>query len=56
MKTKKNKLIKTKPVGRDRLSPVYQKPTMEIIEMNLEQSILTGSGDNFNSGGGGGDW
>ncbi|WP_352420950.1 hypothetical protein [Proteiniphilum sp.] len=32
----------------------YEKPAIEVIEMEME-GILCASGDNFNPGGGGGD-
>lgn len=30
----------------------YEKPQIEVIEMEMESSILAGSGDNYNPGGG----
>lgn len=31
---------------------VYEKPQIEIIEMEIENHILAGSGDNYRPGGG----
>ncbi len=45
------------PAG-EQLTPAYEKPTIEIIEMEMESSILAGSSgvsDDFIPGGGGGD-
>lgn len=33
-------------------SEVYEKPMIEIIEMEMEGNILRGSGDRYNPGGG----
>lgn len=34
------------------LKEIYEKPTIEIIEMEMESSILAGSGGDYNPGGG----
>lgn len=31
---------------------VYEKPQIEVIEMEMESSILAGSGEDYNPGGG----
>jgi len=38
--------------NQNELKEIYEKPAIEIIEMETEGCILAGSGDDYNPGGG----
>jgi hypothetical protein len=48
MESRKNLDQETKQL----CSEIYEKPAIEIIEMETETNILVGSGDDYNPGGG----
>ena len=54
------KLVETDSVNNIQNSPeekeTYLKPSIEVIEMETEGNILSGSGEHFNDGGGYDGW